>query len=116
MPLSFFLLVGFLTLYLTLWNNSIVFQPMAAHWEKQTDSEKKWYECPRFFVSSTLILVPLSFFSVGWFFDVIPQWTPWNNSIVFQPMAAHLEKQTDPVKERYECLRFSVSSTLAVVW
>jgi hypothetical protein len=36
--------------------------------------------------------------------------------LMFQPMAAHLEKQTDPEKERYERLRFFVSSTLAVVW
>jgi Na+/H+ antiporter NhaC len=57
-PLSFFLLVGFLTLYRSgLSGTILMFLPMAAHLEKQTDPEKERYECLRFFVSSTLAVV-----------------------------------------------------------
>jgi hypothetical protein len=34
-----------------------MFQPMAALLEKQTESEKEWYERLRFFVSSMLAAV-----------------------------------------------------------
>ena len=56
-PLSFFLLVSFLILYRSgLSGTILMFQPMAAHLEKQTDPEKEFrYERLHFHLGGCLV-------------------------------------------------------------